>query len=48
MCGQNVSVLMMLTDQALTQCDDIQVIDNPANQTETIRKMRLQYVARHR
>jgi len=48
MCGQNVSVLMMLTDRALTQCDDIQVIDNPANQTETIRKMRLQYVARHR
>ena len=48
MCGQNVSVLMMLTDQALTQCDDIQVIDNPANQTETIRKMRVHYIARHR
>ena len=46
--GQSVRVLLSLSDQALTQCDDVQVLVNAATQSEEVRKMRIGYTLRHK
>ena len=48
LCGQRVTVLMALSDQALTQCDDVQVIPSTAAQGEAVRRMRIGYHMRHK